>query len=67
MKNLFEYTVRDEQGNDIDYDYESIVKDFWNTGFYPNKLELVRAVIKFGKGFLIVDKIIEAFNKIKDK
>lgn len=63
--NLFEYTIKDNQGNDVDYDYKSIVKDFWNTGLYPNKIELVGAIIRFGKGHLIVNKIIETFNEME--
>ena len=64
MKKLSEYTIKSKNGK-IDYDYKSIVKDFWNTGFYHNKLELVGAIIQFSKGLLIVDKIIEEFNNIK--
>jgi len=63
--NLFEYTIKDNQGNDVDYDYKSIVKDFWDTGLYPNKIELVGAIIRFGKGHLIVNKIIETFNEME--
>ena len=48
-----------------EYDYKSIVFDFWKTGFYPNKIELVGAIIRFGKGHLIVNKIIEAFNEME--
>jgi hypothetical protein len=59
-KNLCEYLIK----NDNDYDYDAIVKDFWNTGFYSNKLELVGAIVAFGHGQLTVEKIIEAFNHL---
>lgn len=40
------------------YDYEKIVYDFWKTGFYSNKLDLIGAINKFGNGALIQKKII---------
>lgn len=63
MKKLEDYILYDK--ND-EYDYISIVKDFWKTGFYSNKVELVGAIMKFSKGHLNPSIIIETFNKIKD-
>lgn len=40
------------------YDYERIIYDFWKTGFYSNKLQLIGAVLSFGDGALIEKKVI---------
>lgn len=40
------------------YDYEKIAYDFWKTGYYSNKLDLIGAIQKFGNGALIEKKVI---------
>lgn len=46
-----------------EYDYKSIVFDFWKTGFYSGKLDLVGAIMQWSKGKLNPRTILETFEK----
>ena len=46
-----------------EYDYKSIVFDFWKTGFYSGKLDLVGAIMQWSKGKLNPRIILETFEK----
>lgn len=49
-----------------EYDYDKIVFDFWNTGFYKDKLDLVGSIAKWGNGKLNPSLIIDAFNRMNN-
>lgn len=46
------------------YDYSRIVNDFWKTGLFPSaKLDLVPAIMTFGKGNLLQTLVIDTIEK----
>ena len=46
------------------YDYSRIVNDFWKTGLFPSaKLDLVPAIMMFGKGNLLKTIVIDTIEK----
>lgn len=47
-----------------EYDYDKIVFDFWETGLYSGKLDMVEAIMSWSKGHLNLTLIIESFEKI---
>ena len=66
MKDFFEYILKDKDGNEIDYDYESIVRDVWEYYGYPGKLDTIALVMRFSKGRLDLSRVIATFNKVKN-
>ena len=50
-----------------DYNYEDIVRDFWQTGFYTGKLDLVGAIMQWSRGRLNPKIIIETFERINNE
>ena len=46
------------------YDYSRIVKDFWKTGLFPSaKLDLLPAIMIFGKGKLYQTIVLDTIEK----
>lgn len=45
------------------YKYSEIVKDFWKTGLFPSKLDLIPAIMTFGKGKLYKTLVIDNVEK----
>jgi hypothetical protein len=49
--------------NQNKFDYDKIVCDFWKTGFYSNKLDLLTAIMSFGRGKLLSSLVMNAINR----
>lgn len=46
------------------YDLEHLAFDMWSTGFYPNKLDMLSAMMSIGKGCFYNTITLEVIEKV---